>query len=132
MAAWKVVRRQKFARVCLSAVAGALVFASTAWAQATVSVGAPSSVLSNAHASATFPVTISRSSTASMLGFSVVFTRSPNLSLPSGTGSIAVGGFLGSDGAPATLQVRDLGGGQYAADAVTLGLPCGTTQLGAR
>jgi len=129
MAAWMVVRRGNFARACLTAVAGALVFAGSAWAQATVSVGAPSSVLSSVHASATFPVTISRSSATSMLGFSVVFTRSSNLSLPSGTGSVAIGAFLGTDGAPTTLQVRDLGGGQYAADGVTLGLPCGTTAL---
>jgi hypothetical protein len=129
MPEWIVARRHVVARVCLSVVAGALVFAGTAWGQATVTVGAPSSVLSNAHASATFPVTISRSSATSMLGFSVVFTASSNLSLPSGTGSIAIGGFLGSDGAPTTLQVRDLGGGQYAADGVTLGLPCGTTAL---
>src|SRR5262245_38148304 len=125
-----------FAAACSSrvrsltfAIAGFFILVGTAWGQATVSVGSPSSVLSNAHATATFPVTISRSSATSMLGFSVVFTRSANLSLPSGNGSIQIGGFLGSDGAPATLQVRDLGGGQYAADGVTLGLPCGTTAL---
>ena len=129
MPARKLVRRPNLALACLMVVAGALVFAGNAWAQATVSVGAPSSVLSNVHASATFPVTISRSSATSMLGFSVVFTRSGNLSLPSGTGSIVMGGFLGSDGAQTTLQVRDLGGGQYAADGVTLGTPCGTTAL---
>ena len=94
-----------------------------------MNVGAPTSVLSNAHASATFPVTITRPSSTSMLGFSVVFTRSGNLSLPSGTGSIQEGAFLGSDGHPTTFQVRDLGGGQYAADGVTLGVPCGTTAL---
>jgi hypothetical protein len=124
-----IVRCRRFARACLSAAAGVLVLAGSAWAQATVSVGAPTSVLSNAHASATFPVTISRSTGTSMLGFSVVFTRSSNLALPSGTGSVAIGAFLGSDGAQTTLQVRDLGGGQYAADGVTLGTPCGTTAL---
>ena len=118
-----------FARACLTAAAGVLVLAGSAWAQATVSVGTPSSVLSNAHASATFPVTISRSTSASLFGFSVTFTLSGNLSLPAGTASLVEGGFLSSDGAQTTFQVRDLGGGQYAADAVTLGLPCGTTQL---
>jgi len=122
-------RCRNFARTCLAAVAGALVFAGSARAQATVSVGAPSSVLSTIHATATFPVTISRSSPTSLLGFSVVFTASSNLALPSGTGSVAMGAFLGSDGAQTTLQVRDLGGGQYAADGVTLGMPCGTTSL---
>src|SRR5690349_7838695 len=53
----QLVRRPRLALACLMVVAGALVFAGNAWAQATVSVGAPSSVLSNVHASATFPVT---------------------------------------------------------------------------
>ena len=128
MAAAKLVR-PKLARACLVVAAGLIVLTGNAWAQATVSVGTPSSVLSNAHASATFPVTISRGTATSLFGFSVVFTRSSNLSLPAGTGSIVEGSFLSSDGAATTFQVRDLGGGQYAADAVTLGLPCGTTAL---
>ena len=129
MAAALDVCRAPRVRAMLFALAGFVVLGSKVSAQAVVSVGVPSSVISSTHASATFPVTIARSSPTSMLGFSVVFTRSSNLSLPSGNASIQIGAFLGSDGAQSTLQVRDLGGGQYAADGVTLGQPCGTTAL---
>ena len=113
-----------FVATCIGTLAG------PALAQTgTVSVGAPSNVLSNATASSTFPVTISRASGPAVLGFSVTFTRSSNLSLPAGNSSIVLGGFLGASGATGNLQVRDLGGGQYAADGVTLGMPCGSTAL---
>jgi hypothetical protein len=90
----------------LALVAGSVGAAS---AQATVDVGAPSGVLSTAHTSATFPVTLSRVDNTPMLGFSVEFTLSGNLSLEAGQSSIALGGFLGASGATPSLQIRDLG-----------------------
>jgi hypothetical protein len=95
-------------------------------AQATVDVGSPSGALSTAHTSATFPVTISRVDNTPVLGFSVEFTLSGNLSLEAGQSSIALGGFLSASGATPSLQIRDLGNGQYGADGVTLGAPCGS------
>src|SRR6185503_9523834 len=82
--------------------------------------------LSTAHTSVTFPVTISRVDTTPVLGFSVEFTLSGNLSLAAGQSSIALGGFLSASGANPSLQIRDLGNGQYGADGVTLGAPCGS------
>jgi len=98
-----------------------------AFAQTTIDVAAPGNALTTTQATATFPVTISRSSTTPVLGFSVTFSISGNLTLPSGAGSISAGSFLTASGATATLQVRDLGGGQYVADGVTLGMPCGSS-----
>src|SRR4029079_19087423 len=63
------------------------------------------------------------------LGFSVDFTVSSPLTLPSGNGSITIGPFLSASGATATFQVVNHGGGNYTADGVTLGSPCGSTAM---
>src|ERR1041385_2159588 len=74
----------------------------------------------------TLPVTISRSSSTPVLGFSVTFQLSANLTLCSGTGSIGEGGFMSSGGSSTSFQVIDNGGGSYTADDVVLD-NCGPT-----
>ena len=72
----------------------------------------------------TVPVTLSRHIGTPVLGYSVTFQLSPELSLCAGTGSIHEGSFLSSAGTT-LYQVVDNGGGSYTVDdAVT---PCGAT-----
>ncbi len=72
------------------------------------------------------PVTISRACADPVLGFSVTFQLSADLSLCAGTGSVTEGTFLSSAGAT-TFQVVDNGGGSYTVDGAVLGDGCGPT-----
>ncbi len=102
---------------------------STAMAQTTIDAVSPSGKISTTNTPVSVPVTITRTDNTPVLGFSVDFTVSSELSLPSGTSSITLGGFLAADGAATNFQVIDHGGGQYTADGVTLGTPCGSSAL---
>lgn len=95
-------------------------------AQTTVDAGASSGVISTTQPSVTVPVTITRTSNTPVLGFSVDFTLSPELTLTSGATSITEGTFLLAGGGTTSFQIIDHGGGLYTADGVTLGQPCGS------
>jgi hypothetical protein len=101
----------------------------SALAQTTVDAVSPAETISTTNTLVSVPVTITRTSSTPVLGFSIDFTVSPELTLPSGTGSISIGGFLSADGGATNFQVIDHGGGNYTADGVTLGLPCGSSAL---
>ncbi|MEQ1832052.1 MAG: Ig-like domain repeat protein [Candidatus Eisenbacteria bacterium] len=122
--------RRRIAPRLVTALLALCLLPGLAQAQATIDVGPPDHALTTGQPQATFPVTLTRATATPVLGFSVSFTRSGNLTLPAGTASIVAGTFLTATGATATLQVRDLGGGHFAADGVTLGSPCGSTALG--
>ena len=74
----------------------------------------------------TLPVTISRSASTPVLGISVTFQLSANLTLCSGVASISEGGFMSSGGSTTSFQTVDNGGGSYTADDVVLD-NCGPT-----
>jgi len=101
----------------------------SALAQTTVDAESPAATISTATTSVQVPITITRSSSTPVLGFSVDFTVSGDLSLPSGTASITEGGFLLADGGTTSFQIIDHGSGNYTADGVTLGAPCGSSAL---
>ncbi|MFI5370520.1 MAG: FlgD immunoglobulin-like domain containing protein [Candidatus Eisenbacteria bacterium] len=86
----------------------------------------PATTLSTTQTSVTVPITLTRTGTTSILGFSVEFVLSPNLGLSSGTGSITLGPFLGTNNPNTNLQITTMGPGDYVADGVTLGPPCGS------
>jgi hypothetical protein len=93
----------------------------------TVNAVSPSEVISTVHPRVSVPVRITRSVTTSVLGFSVDFTVSANLATP--PPEIREGTFLSLVNPNTTFQVIDQGGGQYTADGVILGVPCGATAL---
>jgi len=93
----------------------------------TVSAVSPASAIATTRPSVTVPITISRTDDTSVLGFSIEFTLSGNLTLTSGTGSVTLGPFLPASNPNTSLQVTTLGPGDYQADGVTLGAPCGST-----
>lgn len=101
----------------------------TAAAQTTIDAGPASGIISTSNTSVSVPVTITRTDTTPVLGFSVEFTVSGELSLPSGVNSITEGTFLLADGGTTSFQLIDNGGGSYTADGVTLGAPCGSSAL---
>jgi hypothetical protein len=71
------------------------------------------------------PVNIERTDTTPLLGYSVTFKLSSNLSLCAGTSSITEGTYLSSVGGT-TFQVVNNGGGSYTVDGVLLN-NCGAT-----
>jgi hypothetical protein len=105
---------------------GALVAGEASAQTSTVSAVSPTVAISTAQTSVTVPVTLNRIDTTSIIGFSIEFTLSGNLSLTSGTSSITLGPFLSTTNPNTDLQVTTLGPGDYQADGVTLGAPCGS------
>jgi hypothetical protein len=95
----------------------------------TVDALSPVAVLSPVHATVDVPVTLTRTSTTPMVGFSVEFTLSSQLSLAAGTSSVVLGPFITAQNPVTDFRVVTLGPGHYRADGVTLGSPCGSTAL---
>lgn len=92
----------------------------------TVGPQSPPECISIAHPCVTVPVTIHRTDSTPMRGYSVTVQLGPNLQLCAVGSPITSGGMLtGSE-----FQVIDNGGGSYTVDEVTLGLPCGSTADG--
>jgi Bacterial Ig-like domain (group 3)/FlgD Ig-like domain len=112
-----------------TSVAAGLVFTAFAFgaahAQATIDANSPATTISTAQTTAIVPVTVTRSDNTSMLAFSVTFTLAGGLT----KSNVTIGPFLSADGASTDFHVIDHGGGNYTADGVTLGTPCGSTQL---
>jgi FlgD Ig-like domain len=106
---------------------GALVAGEASAQTSTVSAVSPTSAISTTRPSVTVPVTLTRTDNTSILGFSIEFTLSGNLTLASGTGSVTLGTFLSTSNPNTDLQVTTVGPGDYRADGVTLGAPCGST-----
>jgi hypothetical protein len=95
-----------------------------------VDAGPATGVITLANPTVHVPIRITRDdSIPTVMAFSVTFTISPILDLPSGMASITEGDYLRSGGGLTTFLTVDLGGGQFKADGATLGLPCGTTSL---
>jgi hypothetical protein len=82
-------------------------------------------VLSPLNLCDTIPVTLTRSGGTPVLGFSVTFQLSPELSLCAGTASLLEGSFLSSVG-PTLFNVIDHGSGLYSVDGA-LTAACGAT-----
>ncbi len=93
----------------------------------TVNAVSPSLVLSPLHATVDVPVTLDRTGATPMVGFSVEFTLSPELSLAAGPSSVVLGSFLTAQNPLTDFHVVTLGTRHYRADGVTLGAPCGST-----
>ena len=74
------------------------------------------------------PVNLSRQYLNAMLGFSVTFQLSPELTLCAGTGSVTEGNYLSASGTT-LYNVIDNGGGSYTADGAIIGANCGPTGL---
>jgi hypothetical protein len=89
---------------------------------------APSGCMSIANPVLVVPVTISRTTSDNIRGFSVRVQLSPNLQLATNLSSITQGTYLSAVGAT-TFQVLDRGAGQYSVDCAILGTPCGATAL---
>jgi hypothetical protein len=81
---------------------------------------APATCISLAHPCVTVPVTLQRDDATGVLGYSVTFTLSPELTL---CGSITSAGFLANP----YYHVTDHGDGSFTVDEATLGAPCGAT-----
>lgn len=93
-----------------------------------IAAGPAPSCLTPANPCLTIPVTIARTTSDNMRGFSVTLQLSGNLVLctaPPAT-SILEGTYLNSVSGT-TFQVVDNGGGNYTVDGAILGLPCGAT-----
>jgi flagellar hook assembly protein FlgD len=98
----------------------------TADSAATVNAGSPGSFVTTV-TTAEVPVTLSRTNTTPVLGFSVRFTLS---GLTTTAGAITEGGFLTAGGGTTSFHVIDNGGGSFTVDGVTLGTPCGSSATG--
>ena len=81
----------------------------------TISVGSTASYLSPCNPCITLPVTIARSGGTPVLGYSVTFQLSPELTLCAGTSSISEGSFLSGSGLT-LFNVVSNGGGSYTVD----------------
>lgn len=93
-----------------------------------IAVGPAPSCITPANPCLTIPVTIARTTSDNMRGFSVTLQLSSNLMLctaPPAT-SILEGTYLNAISGT-TFQVVDNGGGNYTVDGAILGLPCGAT-----
>jgi hypothetical protein len=90
-----------------------------------IDANSPATTISSAHTTAVVPVTVTRTDNTSMLAFSVTFTLAGGLT----KSNVTIGPFLSADGASTDFHVIDHGGGNYTADGVTLGSPCGSTAL---
>jgi Bacterial Ig-like domain (group 3)/FlgD Ig-like domain len=112
-----------------AAVAATLVLTvatfASAHAQATIDANSPATTISTAQTTATIPVTVTRTDSTGMLGFSVAFTLAGGLT----ESNVSIGPFLSADGATTDFHLIDHGGGYYTADGVTLGTPCGSSAL---
>ena len=105
----------------LLATLGAAAWASTN----TVDAVSATTCITPVHTSATVPVQITRADATAMLGYSVTFALSSNLSLDSG--GVTEGGYLKAVNPYTTFLVRHNPDGTYTVDAATLGSPCGAT-----
>src|SRR5439155_8737895 len=99
--------------------------ASFALIPAVIGAQSSSSYICPSNTCVTVPVTISRAYTNPVLGYSVTFQLSANLSLCAGTSSVSEGTFLSSSG-PTFYQVVRNGGGSYTVDDALLS-NCGPT-----
>ena len=90
---------------------------------ATVSAVSPGTFVTTT-SNATVPVTITRSGTTPILGYSVTLQLTGLTTTPA---AITEGAFLSASGASTSYHVVDNGGGSYTVDGVTLGLPCGSS-----
>ncbi|HEY6196178.1 MAG TPA: Ig-like domain repeat protein [Candidatus Eisenbacteria bacterium] len=117
----------RFALVLLLLLIGSMTgTAKLAFAQAgtsTVSATSPGTFVTTVAPTVGVPVTLSRSVTTPMLGFSVNLTLS---GLTTSTSAITEGGFLAASGSSTSFHVTDNGGGTFTVDGVTLGSPCGS------
>ncbi len=102
--------------------------ASFALTPGTISAQSTATYLCPTNTCVTIPVSLSRTYNNPVLGFSVTFQLSPDLTLCSGTGSVTEGTFLSAAGAT-LFNVADHGGGSYSADGAVLGGDCGPTGL---
>lgn len=91
-----------------------------------VTPGPAPSCISAANTCITIPVSIARTTSEGLRGFSVTLQLSSNLVLCSGTSSVVEGNYL-SDVGTTTFQVVPNGGGSYTVDGAILGTPCGAT-----
>ena len=97
-----------------------------AWATTnTVDAVSATTCITPVHTSATVPVQISRADVTPMLGYSVTFALSSNLSIASG--GVTEGSYLQAVNPSTTFLVRHNPDGTYTVDAATLGSPCGAT-----
>jgi FlgD Ig-like domain/Cohesin domain len=83
----------------------------------------PATCINLAHPCVTVPVTIHRTDSTPIRGYSVTIQLSPELALCTVASPITSGGMLPN----AQFEVTDNGGGSYTVDEVTLGLPCGSS-----
>lgn len=120
--------RLRFAAlVALASTSLALTAAVTLAQTNTVDAVNPTSCITPVHTSATVPINITRTDNTAMLAFSVTFTLSPELVLGTPP-AITEGNYLNSVTSSTSFLVRNLGGGQYAADGAILGAGnCGPT-----
>jgi hypothetical protein len=93
-----------------------------------VSVGPAPSCVSIANTCILLPVTIHRTTSDNVRGYSITFQLSSNLQLCSGTSSVTQGSYLSSVSGT-HFEVVDNGGGSYTVDCAILGLPCGATTV---
>jgi len=90
----------------------------------TINAVSPAGFVTTVVPSVGVPVTLSRTVTTPILGYSVTLQLS---GLTSTAAAITEGGFLSASGANTSFQVTDNGGGSYTVDGVTLGVPCGSS-----
>ena len=91
----------------------------------TVSAGSPGALVTTVNPTVSVPVTLSRTATTPILGFSVEVTLSAGLT--TSAAAITEGGFLTASGATTSFQIIDHGGGRFTIDGATLALPCGSS-----
>lgn len=93
-----------------------------------IAVGPAPSCITPANPCLTIPVTIARTTSDNMRGFSVTLQLSSNLTLCTSPPATAIleGTYLSAISGT-TFQVVDNGGGNYTVDGAILGMPCGAT-----
>ena len=105
--------------------AGHTIDASFALVDAVIAGASSATIICPTNSCVTLPVNLTRPSSAGVLGFSVTFQLSPDLSLCSGTSSVTEGTFLSGVGST-LFQVVSLGGNTFRADGA-LTSNCGVT-----
>ncbi len=91
-----------------------------------IAIGPAPSCIDNAHACITVPVTIARTTSDAVRGYSVTFQLSSNLALCAGAASVHEGGYLAGIGTT-HFEAVDHHDGSWTVDCAILGLPCGAT-----
>ncbi len=97
-------------------------------APATIAGVSSATTISAGNPCVQIPVNLTRPYNNAVLGFSVTFQLSANLTLCAGTGSVTEGTFLSASGTT-LFNVADNGGGSYTADGAVIGVSCGPTAL---